>query len=223
MAWHDLAGRLSDPTPQEFGKWIRPRDGFGGALRGEVSAQLSKVLLQRLADGQLYAAASSVVWLEGDERRTRGLTAIDPSWWENPARPILYHDPLWRYGQVSLVVSERHSTADQTATFYDVRFEWDGFYEVVPRPEAVIAPQLASAPLPIESKDRGRPHRDFKGEALAEIAAQFATGELSASRQADIERAILDWVETTEKSLAESTAREWARPIWQAIERKADK
>jgi hypothetical protein len=53
---------------------------------------------------------------------------------------------------------------------------------------------------------------------MIELARQLYVGELKPKRQSDIETAIADYLSGRNINLSESTIREHARPLWQAID-----
>lgn len=91
--------------------------------------------------------------------------------------------------------------------------------EVDPEPDGGI-PETAPEPLP-EAKPRGgRRPANWWDDLWAEIGAQIYLGDLKPECQADIEGAMLDWIEGQGFSASQSTVRERARKLFKAIEKK---
>ena len=83
--------------------------------------------------------------------------------------------------------------------------------------------QIAHANEGSAPSSRGAPRKTFWEDLWAEIAAQIATGELSASKAAAVERAMLTWAEQNNENLSESTAKLRAAKLIALIRGKADK
>lgn len=64
----------------------------------------------------------------------------------------------------------------------------------------------------------GRPPAKFWDKLWAAMAGQLYKGELIPKTQADIENAMLQWLENNSYSAADSTVRDRARLLWQSIE-----
>lgn len=67
------------------------------------------------------------------------------------------------------------------------------------------------------AKVEGRPRAAFWDDLWAAIAVALYVGELIPKTQADIERAIADWLDANGHSAAESTIRARARRLWDGI------
>lgn len=76
------------------------------------------------------------------------------------------------------------------------------------------APQVATNP----SKVGGRPPAAFWDDLWAAIAADLYLGRLFPKSQADIERAMADWLDANGHGAAESTIRARARRLWDRID-----
>jgi hypothetical protein len=90
--------------------------------------------------------------------------------------------------------------------------------------EKMIPPALAE-PVPASpaSAVGGRPPADWWEDLLIEICFQHFRGDLKPKVQADIERAMQDWITTHGYEAAPSTVRTRARKVWQAIKNEAEK
>lgn len=67
---------------------------------------------------------------------------------------------------------------------------------------------------------RGRPTEKFWEPMIATISGQIFRGDLQPKFQADIERAMLDWLVENGKEASESAIRTRARLVWQEVERE---
>lgn len=80
----------------------------------------------------------------------------------------------------------------------------------------VIAPPIPPA-LPSPKKG-GRPPAEFWDDMWAAIAAALYVGSLKPKTQADVERAMADWITANDHSAADSTVRARARRLWDRIQ-----
>jgi hypothetical protein len=88
--------------------------------------------------------------------------------------------------------------------------------------ELGITPRNGSGPNTIMpartlAKKGGRPPAQFWDDMWAAIAVALYVGSLKPKKQADIERAMADWIEANEYSATASTIRLRARRLWDGI------
>lgn len=134
MAWHDQEGRLSDPTAEEFKKWVCPKEAFAHFPDGLAPAPLVGSLLKRLRDESLFAAAESARWRSSGRAHGRRLVSIDSSWWIDAHGAESYQSPLWMDGEVTCRITDDEDEDEDwvSVNFYGVKFEYDGLYDAVP-------------------------------------------------------------------------------------------
>ena len=85
------------------------------------------------------------------------------------------------------------------------------------RSESIYPAEDIATPSQSQISKGGRlPVADWEA-AMVEMARALYSGDLKPKTQADIERAIADYLSKKEKNASESTIREHARPLWQAI------
>jgi hypothetical protein len=84
--------------------------------------------------------------------------------------------------------------------------------------ESDQAEKRASSAAPVG----GRPPADWWEDLLIEICFQNFRGDLKPKVQADIERAMQEWITKKGYEAAPSTVRTRARKVWQAIKSEAD-
>ncbi len=70
----------------------------------------------------------------------------------------------------------------------------------------------------IEARKGGRPPAEFWDEMWAAIATALYSGELKPKSQADIQRAMAEWIDGKGHSAADSTVKGRARRLWDLIE-----
>ncbi len=84
-------------------------------------------------------------------------------------------------------------------------------------------PVATAAPaIPVNEK-RGRPPAKWWDDMWVAIAIQLYTGDLQPKKQADIEKAMLDWVASRGESAAPDTIRVRARKLWNAFQLENEK
>ena len=81
--------------------------------------------------------------------------------------------------------------------------------------QSLNVPQVASTTRP---KKVGRPSSEFWDDMWAAIATALYVGDLKPKSQADVVRAMTEWVEANGHSAAESTIKTRARRLWDGIE-----
>lgn len=84
------------------------------------------------------------------------------------------------------------------------------FRESAPSPPTALSPQLTLT-------KGGNPGHEFWDDMWAAIAFALYDGALTPKSQADVERAMIEWIEGKGRSAAESTVRKRARLIWDRI------
>lgn len=85
--------------------------------------------------------------------------------------------------------------------------------EALAEPEAIVSAN--------QSNKGGRPRKEWWDELWCAIWGQIVHGELTPTSQAEIERAMLEWVEQRGESVAESTVKPMAKKVWLEWNREA--
>lgn len=85
-------------------------------------------------------------------------------------------------------------------------------------PEGALRMAETPAHLP-NQKRRGPKPKTFWGDAMAAVEAGISSGELLASSQADVERAMMNWIVEQGWDAGESTVRNYAKPVWERVAR----
>jgi hypothetical protein len=78
----------------------------------------------------------------------------------------------------------------------------------------------AASPPEGSSEKGGRPSAEWWDDLWIEMARALYVGDLKPQRQADIEKAMNDWISSKARSAAVSTVRSRARKLWQALTRE---
>lgn len=66
-------------------------------------------------------------------------------------------------------------------------------------------------------KKGGRPPAEFWDDMWAAIAVSLYSGDFQPKSQADVQRAMLEWIETNDHTAADSTVKSRARRLWDRI------
>lgn len=74
-----------------------------------------------------------------------------------------------------------------------------------------------SAPPAIKGRKGGRPPADFWDDMWSAIAVQLYDGSLNPKTQAQVERAMAEWIESNGFTAAASTVRARARRLWDRL------
>jgi hypothetical protein len=195
----------------EYASWLTPDALLSTMPYGLVNhAQLER----ELRADRYRSAADEVIWIH-DGFTGRDRLAILPAWIWSLSFPELGSD-FWRTGYLDAWVPK--DPANPSAyqgnfwRIYGVRF-WAP-NQVRPKEPEPVAPEVFTAPK------GGRPPKPWWDDLWAEICRQVFVGELNPERQAEVERAMLDWAVASGESLSEPSARLAARKLVQAIKAK---
>jgi hypothetical protein len=182
---------------------FKDRSAAGGAL------------LERAVNGWVRAVAEVVrITAERSNRdHEERLWPIPQIYWTGVQTPPM---KFWQLGDQTFNRLEEAGRHTHYACA-GLRFEPRGVQRMLSsRSEESEAPALA------ESSRRGPKGKPFWEAMWAEIAAQLGSGELSASKQTDIETAMRNWLIDNGHDASESTVRLRAQPLWDALRAKAD-
>lgn len=90
-----------------------------------------------------------------------------------------------------------------------------------PEPPEALEPNVVESPSSLQktqlAKKGGRPPAQFWDDMWAFIAGALYEGSLNPKNQADLERAMTDWIESNNSHAAVSTVRSRARRLWDRI------
>lgn len=134
---------------------------------------------------------------------------------------IPWKDDFWVSGNYDpddpLDAAVRSNGRDEFQNYlYSVRFEPAAilaFCDRAGKPKSE-ATERTARPVPAIG---GRPPKPFWDQLWAAIAAQLHNGDLDPKRQADIERAMHDWLVANSHDAGETAVRAKARLLWDAI------
>jgi hypothetical protein len=160
------------------------------------------------SDGGYYRLRSSDVALSND---FWGLIE-----WRGPGATV-----DWQFGIFSYSYYPRGRNCKQFENANEVRLEPSALRRLVG--ERTWATFFSSrgeevSTAPVRAKNSGgRPPAPFADDLMCAIWASIYRGDLKPQRQADVERAIKDWTVAQGHDLGDTSAREKARKIWNAM------
>jgi hypothetical protein len=178
---------------------------------GEYTAMLT--IAERANDEVIRSRAARLVVKHPDKKALVEQNCEVPSlfWW---ARGNAALKQNWAAGDFETWVG-------QTIHFraYGVSFLRSEISQIVP---ADLSVEPARAPAPDSAKRGGRPPADWWEDLLIETCFRHFRGELQAKTQADIARAMQEWITERGYEAADSTVRIRARKVWNTIQRDAE-
>ena len=99
---------------------------------------------------------------------------------------------------------------------FGVRFHAGDLRDLIPN---AVPLGIAAPDVPALAKG-GRPPAEWWDDLWIEMCRALYVGDLQPQRQADIEKAMNDWIASKGESAAFSTVRSRARKLWQALSRE---
>jgi hypothetical protein len=175
------------------------------ALKGAYSAQMR--ICARAHAGLIRARADH---FKMDKRSEDNFNIPKEFWWAEGHKALKQN---WEAGDFDTWIDHTHHLRAFGVSFFRADIE-----KLIP-PESAAQPVLPSPPSPAAG---GRPPADWWEDLLIEICFQHFRGDLKPKVQADIERAMQEWITTKGYEAASSTVRTRARKVWQAIKSEAD-
>lgn len=171
-------------------------------------------IYNRLQYGYLESMARRYTY----KNNTAEYGPISKDVWKNADKGISTSE-LWVTGDITVYLS------DYPLFLSGVRLEPSGFQELIPvdRAPNAPAPTPQTAPSSAPANKGGRPAKVWWDDLWVEMTRQLFVGDLQPKRQADIEKAMLDWVFAQGDEIGVATIRPAARKLWNAIQRPEDK
>lgn len=198
-------------TAAEHAQWLRPSEALERFHPTGELVERKRAIIRRLAKGEIRAGG------KGDH----GLVVILAGRWRD------WHvedAALWTIGDVSFsrggehggsmlfIDGQRYDRPDpyEAIGFVNVRFD-------LAFAESEFDPPLAKVSAPIRS---GRPSATWWEDLWIEIARQLYAGDLDHQSQAAIEKSMHNWIATQGHEAGETTVRDRARRLFQALNRE---
>lgn len=198
------------PTKNEFEKWIPAR----WVSRKLHSVGDHKTLINALADRLRVAlvVAAAEHRSHEDEEVEAGPLVIPTDHWKTVDAPAF--NDVWQSGQLTVWPAQRDRHGRSKIDYFGVRFSPVDLGAMFA--SAGIA-ELPTSPIEAPAKHAGgAPRKEFWDDLLIEMFQVLWLGELKPNRQADLERAMLDWASGKGYSLGESSVKAPARKLFAA-------
>lgn len=189
--------------------WISAKSALELVGKHVAGGRAASTIYARASAGLVRAKAKT--WVCGDTRD------------EN-------HDIPAFFWQVDPRFPPKHNWATGDFEFQIRRVRWCGYgveflrQDIVDMLGVTDAREQATEPVAVAVKaapiKSGRPSADWWEDLWIEICRQLYGGDLQPKRQADIERAMNEWITLHDFEAATSTVRDRARKLWRAIQQK---
>ena len=194
--------------------WLSPSQAIEilDAAYPPVSRVSKQVLLERLRGGMVQAVAAHSAF-DGERKRREVFYKIPSEDWER----VDTVDILWITGELTYRRREYGSGEQITARHFNVRFEPEGVRAIIANAAPPnTASQEMQAPSSTDANKGGRPRKDWWDDFWIDICRQIYENDLKPARQADLERAMLDWVSDHGYEVGETTIKSAARKLFKA-------
>jgi hypothetical protein len=201
-------------TAKDIAGWLTPSQAVEilNAAYPPGSRVSKQVLLERLRGGMVQAIAGNSV-LEGRRQPREVFYKIPAEDWTR----VDTVDILWVTGDLTYRRREDGRLENTIARHYNVRFEPQEVRAIVAHLNAGSEqPPKQPEPSALESNKGGRPRKDWWDDFWIDICRQIYEGDLKPARQADLERAMLDWVSAHGYEVGETSIKTAARKLFKA-------
>ena len=182
-------------------------------------------LLGRLRSGLVEAVAENTVVHGGGISRYAMHRVYREEWQRIDAR-----DNGWITGDFRYERRQQSGIDFETVNNLSVKFEPQGVRDIIknatPKPtrskwikpnKPEPAPSPISPPVPLQENKGGRPRKEWWDDFWIEICRQIWIGDLQPKTQADLERAMIEWVENHRKGeVGETTIKAAAKKLFKA-------
>jgi len=195
----------------ELVKWMHPRDALE-RVSEKLGSVAASTIYRRLKDELIIAAAAKV------SARAWGITTnvIPARYWERRRR-LPGHVEFWKSGDIEFDLGS--VSAPGRVTYYGVRFRPDGIDDILG-----ISNAASGAPPPTANTAQRPQRQEIAGgrgahweNLLIEMARRIHFGDFKPAKQADLERAMQDWLSKNDHEADESTVRIRASKLWKAL------
>ena len=206
-----------DITAEDFKSWLTPREALATLDEAFGKTEISKhALIEYLKGGMVQAVSNHSVWdNRRDERSIRFLIPSDH--WERYDHSYS-SITFWVTAQITLSLGRQYGTDTfLTVQHFGVKFEPQGVQAMIP--DAPKKPTAESNPVPEPTKKSnkgGRPPKEWWDDFWIEICRQIYDNELKPKSQADLERAMLDWVTNNGHDVGETVIKSAAKKLFWA-------
>jgi hypothetical protein len=216
----------SNFTEETWASWLEPFQAVRLLIQAGLDDRESAVswLKGRLRNGDLRAAGWHLQLDPEDPLKIKSEMVVGRykrSTWDNIAA-IPWKDDFWVSGDYMpddpLEAFRRTIDRDEfTHYLTKARFDPTPIREFCAAATAPVT-NLAGTNAQSSKPSGGRPPKPFWDELWASVAAALYNGDLDPKRQADVEKAMLNWAANNGHEIGEATVRRAARLLWHAIQ-----
>jgi hypothetical protein len=195
---------------------------FGAHSDGDQAARHGRFCVARpVRAGVVEAAAMRSRWNDGVHPDSDEPVLIPRFHWtffpEFQTGPEL---AFWQTGDIRFEMDEFTDTLNRTSVrYFGVRFEPKGIEEMIASaaPPVSLEPPDTPQVQPLANPSKGgRPRKEFWDDFWIEICGRIYEGDLKPKTQADLERAMIEWVENRGYEVGETTIKAAARKLFNA-------
>jgi hypothetical protein len=210
----------SNVTPEDIAaSWLTPIEACAYAARIVGTEGASNAIWQLLKAGMIQAAAvTSSMTKEGFSPHPKTEPSlIPPGLWRHFSDS---GSDLWNGGYARFWMADRRGGAATVFQYFQIRFNPADVRNNLPplpapTPEpAPATPTVANEVAP-QSKG-GRPRKDWWDDFWIDICGQIYEGTLKPNSQADLQRAMHEWVGNHGHDAGETTIKTAARKLFKA-------
>jgi hypothetical protein len=222
-----IESKLSE---QEWSQWLDPFCAIQMLKRAGLEDDERAVgwLAARLEFGELRGAGYAIMDSVESDSRDIHLGVHPTTVWSDIVLISWKHD-FWVSGTYvptandHLVLGIRYARSEQqshipryTHLLHKVRFEPDLITWFCDQRKGATSTGIGTQVM-VKKPAGGRPPKPFWDELWASIAAQMFNGDFKPDKQADIEKAMHDWLGRNSKNAGETAVRAKARLLWAAL------
>ena len=199
-------------SPEEFDSWIPAADVLR-MFSTRPMRTAARMIADRLVSGLLRSAARHASYRDESKRQFSELEDVTWYGWAYDA-----DEHFWASGDTRVPIDSVDGIMPgYEYSLMDVRFDPAGLWEMgaIFPAEAVAEP--ISPPAASPRHPGGAPAKRYWEALMFEMLRQYADGKLTPIRQADVERAMLDWLSSQGHEASERSVRTRAKQVWEAI------
>jgi hypothetical protein len=201
---------------EETASWYTPIQACAYAARIFGTKAAPNAIWQRLVAGLIETAANSSSLTVRDRAPLTDFKPglIPPRFWKHLSET---GSDLWGAGDVRFFIRRFRDGKSATYQCFGVRLNPRFVHETLPPLPPAPPAEEHEAPSPVSQVNKGgRPRKDWWDDFWIDICGQIYEGNLKPQRQADLEKAMLDWAINHGYDLSEATARKAAKKLFSA-------
>jgi hypothetical protein len=215
-----------DGKAADFSNWLTPMDALAYAAKCVGPDRAGKAVWQLLSGGMIDAVADS------SSRTPKDRSPITKDERSEIPRAIWAHfaetgSDLWVAGYARFYIFKGND-AGTVYRYFRIRLNPDQLKANLPSPRFFVAtkakapepqsPSSEETPVPADTANKGgRPRKEWWDDFWIEICRQIWVGDLQPKTQADLERAMIEWVENHRTGeVGETTIKAAAKRLFKA-------